>query len=340
MRRRRDEKWPVSSMQPEPEVVIRAEGLSRGFAVGGGLWRTSRIVKAVEGVDLEIRRGETFAIVGETGSGKSTLGRLLLRLMQPSAGRVTFAGENGVDHLAFRRRAQVVFQDPYSALDPRMTVGRQLREPLDIHGIGPVAEREQRVADLLAQVGLSPAQAGAYPVELSGGQRQRVSIALALASDPEIIVADEPTSALDLSVQAQVLNLLAKLQRDRGLTLILITHDLGVVRHFCDRVAVMYLGRIVEQAETAALFANPAHPYTQSLFAAIPDPDPARQGDWQLPMGDPPSPLSPPMGCAFHPRCPKAFDRCATEAPVLHGIGGGRVVACHKHDPQTQGGQP
>jgi len=327
----------VSAMQPEPAVVIRAEGLSRGFTVGSGWFGGKRTVKAVEGVDLDIRRGETFAIVGETGSGKSTLGRLLLRLIEPTAGRVSFAGDAGSDHLAFRRRAQVVFQDPYSALDPRMTVGRQLREPLDIHDIGPVAAREQRVADLLAQVGLSPAQAAAYPAELSGGQRQRVSIALALASDPEIIVADEPTSALDLSVQAQVLNLLSDLQRDRGLTLILITHDLGVVRHFCDRVAVMYLGRIVEQAATVALFAAPAHPYTQTLFAAIPDADPARQGDWALPKGDPPSPLSPPSGCAFHPRCPKAFGRCATEAPQLRQIGAGRLAACHLHDPQTQG---
>ena len=333
----------MSSMpqsETDAQVVIRAEGLSRSFAVGGGLWRARRMVKAVEAVDLAIRRGETFAIVGETGSGKSTLGRLLLRLMEPTAGRVTFTGEAKADHLAFRRRAQVVFQDPYSALDPRMTVGQQIREPLDIHGIGPVTGRAQQVAELLEQVGLSPAQAMAYPAELSGGQRQRVSIALALASNPEIIVADEPTSALDLSVQAQVLNLLSDLQRDRGLTLILITHDLGVVRHFCDRVAVMYLGRIVEQAATAELFAAPAHPYTQTLFAAIPDPDPARQGAWTLPKGDPPSPLSPPAGCAFHPRCPMAFGRCRTEAPPLQRISEGRVVACHLHEPQTQGEQP
>ena len=326
--------------QSDREVVIRARGLGRSFAVGGGLWGARRMLKAVEGVDLDIRRGETFAIVGETGSGKSTLGRLLLRLIAPSAGEVSFAGEAGGTHLAFRRRAQVVFQDPYSALDPRMTVGQQIREPLDIHAIGPAAERDRKVAELLARVGLAPSQAGAYPVELSGGQRQRVSIALALASDPEIIVADEPTSALDLSVQAQVLNLLADLQRDRGLTLILITHDLGVVRHFCDRVAVMYLGRIVEQADTAALFAAPAHPYTQTLFAAIPDPDPARQGDWKLPKGDPPSPMSPPSGCTFHPRCPKVFGRCAVEAPALRTLADGRLVACHLHDPQPSGEQP
>lgn len=331
----------MSATQPDPGVIIRAEGLSRSFTVGSALFGGRRTVRAVEGVNLDILRGETFAIVGETGSGKTTLGRLLLKLIEPSAGRISFADGSQDDHLAFRRRAQVVFQDPYSALDPRMTVGQQIREPLDIHSIGPISGRDQRMADLLTQVGLSPEQAAAYPAQLSGGQRQRVSIALALASDPEIIVADEPTSALDLSVQAQVLNLLSDLQRDRGLTLVLITHDLGVVRHFCDRVAVMYLGRIVEQAVAADLFAAPAHPYTQTLFAAIPDPDPARQGDWGLPQGDPPSPLSPPAGCPFHPRCPMAMDRCASEIPTLRPIGSGRVVACHLHGslPQTQGAQ-
>jgi oligopeptide/dipeptide ABC transporter ATP-binding protein len=324
-------------MQPDPAIAIRATGLSRHFTVGGGLFGARRKVRAVDGVDLTIRKGETFAIVGETGSGKSTLGRLLLRLMQPTSGDITFAGPD-TDDAAFRRRAQVIFQDPYSALDPRMTVGRQIREPLDIHAIGDPAARPAMVDALLTSVGLRPAQSSSYPAELSGGQRQRVSIALALASNPDIIVADEPTSALDLSVQAQVLNLLSDLQRDRGLTLILITHDLGVVRHFCDRVAVMYLGRIVEQAATADLFAAPAHPYTQALFAAIPDPDPARRTAWQLPQGDPPSPLSPPTGCAFHPRCPRAIARCRTDTPALRDIGPGRVAACHLALPQ--GGQP
>ena len=329
-----------NTQQPDPDYVILAKGLSRSFAVRTGGWGTRRSLKAVDSVDLQIQRGETFAIVGETGSGKSTLGRLLLRLIEPTAGEVSFPGETDRSNLAFRRRAQVVFQDPYSALDPRMSVGRQIREPLDIHDIGPANERGLAVARLLERVGLSPAQAEAFPAELSGGQRQRVSIALALASDPDIIVADEPTSALDLSVQAQVLNLLADLQRDRGLTLILITHDLGVVRHFCDRVAVMYLGQIVELADTAALFADPAHPYTQMLFAAIPDLDPAQLGKWQLPQGDPPSPLSPPTGCAFHPRCSKRFGPCATQQPKLQAIGDGRQVACHLHDAQTSGGQP
>ena len=326
--------------QTEHDVVVRATGLGRHFAAGGGFFGPRRWVRAVDGVDLDIRRGETFGIVGETGSGKSTLGRLLLRLIAPTAGHVVISGDTGADDPAFRRRVQVVFQDPYSALDPRMTIGRQIREPLDIHRIGEAGARNGMVADLLSSVGLSPAQAGAYPAELSGGQRQRVSIALALASNPQIIVADEPTSALDLSVQAQVLNLLAELQRDRGLTLILITHDLGVVRHFCDRVAVMYLGRIVEQAATAELFAAPAHPYTQSLIAAIPDPDPARKTAWQLPQGDPPSPLSPPSGCAFHPRCPHALARCRAEAPALRPVGANRVAACHLYEPDPEGAQP
>jgi oligopeptide transport system ATP-binding protein len=325
----------------DSDIILRADNLSRNFDVPGGLFDRlrgiRRILKAVDGVDLAIRRGEIFAIVGETGSGKSTLARLLLRLLAPTGGTLEFTGEDAgpkgtAADLRFRRRAQVVFQDPYSALDPRMRVGAQIREPLDIHRVGPRSGRDALVLSLLDRVGLGPEQADAYPADLSGGQRQRVSIALALAPGPEIIVADEPTSALDLSVQAQVLNLLSDLQRDDDLTIVFITHDLGVVRHFCDRVAVMYLGRIVEQAPTATLFASPGHPYTQALFAAIPDHDPTRRAPWPVPIGDPPSPLSPPTGCAFHLRCPAAMARCATKAPALRPVADGRAVACHLFD--------
>lgn len=329
----------------EPDIILRAVNLSRSFSLPGGLFDrlrgTERTLKAVDGVDLAIRRGEIFAIVGETGSGKSTMARLLLRLLAPTAGTLTYAGEDGPPRgatadLRFRRRAQVVFQDPYSALDPRMRVGAQIREPLDIHAIGPPAGRDAMTTRLLERVGLGPDHARAYPAELSGRQRQRVSITLALAPGPDIIVADEPTSALDLSVQAQVLNLLSDLQRDDDLTIVFITHDLGVVRHFCDRVAVMYLGRIVEQAPTATLFAAPGHPYTQALFAAIPDHDPTRRAPWPVPKGDPPSPLSPPKGCAFHPRCPAAVSRCTTEAPALREFPDGRSIACHLFDASPQ----
>lgn len=325
----------------DSDIILRADNLSRNFTVPGGLFDRLRGIRrtltAVDGVDLAIKRGEIFAIVGETGSGKSTLARMLLRLLAPTGGTLEIAGEKAspkgaAADLRFRRRAQVVFQDPYSALDPRMRVGAQIREPLDIHRKGPRSGRDAMVLHLLDRVGLGPEHADAYPADLSGGQRQRVSIALALAPGPEIIVVDEPTSALDLSVQAQVLNLLSDLQRDDDLTIVFITHDLGVVRHFCDRVAVMYLGRIVEQAQTATLFASPGHPYTQALFAAIPDHHPSRRAPWPVPIGDPPSPLSPPTGCAFHPRCPAAVARCSIEAPALRPAPDGRVVACHLFD--------
>ena len=330
-----------ATLRSDPDVILRAGNLSRSFVFSGGLFGrlrgTERTLKAVDGVDLAICRGEVFAIVGETGSGKSTLARLLLRLLAPTGGTLEFAGEDAgmqgaAADLRFRRRAQVVFQDPYSALDPRMRVGAQIREPLDIHRIGHASERGAMVLLLLDRVGLGPEHADAYPADLSGGQRQRVSIALALAPGPEIIVVDEPTSALDLSVQAQILNLLSDLQRDDDLTIVFITHDLGVVRHFCDRVAVMYLGRIVEQAPTDTLFARPGHPYTQALFAAIPDHDPSARTPWPVPVGDPPSPLSPPTGCAFHPRCPVSVARCATEVPALRPAPNGRAVACHLFD--------
>jgi oligopeptide/dipeptide ABC transporter ATP-binding protein len=325
----------VSSMPAADDVVLRAERVTKRFRSGGGLLDRGRHVTAVADVSLAVRRSEILAVVGESGSGKSTLGRMLAGLLAPSDGQVLCEGEDikGMDRarwMRFRRRVQVVFQDPYSSLDPRMPIAAQIREPLDIHKIGAPAERNRRVAELMDRVGLDPAYAKANPAELSGGQRQRVGIAIALASSPDIIVADEPTSALDVSVQAQVLNLLADLQRDQRLTLVFITHDLGLVRHFCDRAAVMYFGRVVEEAETATLFASPRHPYTRMLLSAIPDPDPSQRGEWSQPDGDPPSALSPPSGCAFHPRCPVAAELCAAETPLLERVGERHRAACFR----------
>lgn len=318
--------------------LLRAASLSKHFPLERGLLARMRggqyaAVRAVQEVSLDVQAGQTLAIVGESGSGKSTLGRLLLRLMQPTAGQALYKGRNifamkRSELREFRRQAQIILQDPYASLNPRMRSGQIIREPLDIYGEGSKAEREKRVQALLERVGLSSAHASAYPSELSGGQRQRVGIAAALALSPELIIADEPTSSLDVSVQAQTLNLLADLQRDLNLTYIFITHDLGVVRHFSDRVAVMYLGKIVEEAPTDALFAKPQHPYTQALFSAIPLPDPTRRVNWELPKGEPPSPLNPPSGCHFHPRCPKALSECSQVAPELLPTAPKRSVAC------------
>ncbi len=327
----------MSSMIDGASPLLRARSLSKYFPLESGLLASLRgaraAVKAVESVSLDVYAGQTLAIVGESGSGKSTLGRLLLRLIEPSAGHVQYKGENifamnRARLRAFRRQAQIILQDPYASLNPRMRVGRIIREPLDIYHEGTVAERETRVHTLLERVGLTSAHGRAYPAELSGGQRQRVCIAAALALSPEIIIADEPTSSLDVSVQAQTLNLLAELQRDFNLTYVFITHDLGVVQHFSDRVAVMYLGKIVEEAPTATLFAAPQHPYTQVLFSAIPLPDPSRRINWELPTGEPPSPLNPPSGCHFHPRCPQALESCSSVVPNLKTTSPERRVAC------------
>ena len=325
-------------MSSMTEPLLRARGLSKHFALETSLLAKLRgaeaaSVKAVEAVSLDVMPGQTLAIVGESGSGKSTLGRLLLRLMRPTAGQALYRGKNiftmkRAELREFRRQAQIILQDPYGSLNPRMRVGTIIREPLDIYGEGSRGERDKRVQALLERVGLSSGHARAYPAELSGGQRQRVGIAAALALSPRLIVADEPTSSLDVSVQAQTLNLLADLQRDFNLTYVFITHDLGVVRHFSDRVAVMYLGRIVEEAPTDALFAAPRHPYAQALFSAIPLPDPSRRVDWNLPRGEPPSPLHPPSGCHFHPRCPLAISACSATAPKLLPTGPERSAAC------------
>jgi oligopeptide/dipeptide ABC transporter ATP-binding protein len=317
-------------------VLLTTEGLTRDFAVGRGLGGR-RTLRAVDGVSLEVHEGEILGVVGESGSGKSTLGRLLLHLLEPTSGRIVFAGTDlsrldrrGVH--AFRRRAQPIYQDPYSSLDPRWRIARTIREPLDAFGIGTPAERDVRVADLLHAVGLSERHAAARPRELSGGQRQRAAIAAALAPRPDLIVADEPVSALDVLVQAQILNLIVALQQEFGLTIVFITHNLAVVEHLADRVAVMYLGRIVELGPTADVLAAPQHPYTRALIESVPHPDPASRLEPSPLRGEIPSPIDPPPGCRFHTRCPIAVDLCQSVDPELRSDGAGRVVACHLAD--------
>ena len=315
--------------------ALRAEGLVKHFPVRTGLFgRTAAHVRAVDGVSFEVAAGETFAIVGESGCGKSTVARLLLRLIEPDAGRVRLGDDDllAADAAALRAlrgRIQLVFQDPYGSLNPRMTAGDALGEPLRLHGDGDAAARAARVGELLAQVGLRPEAARRYPHEFSGGQRQRLAIARALAAGPRVIVCDEPVSALDVSIQAQILNLLGELQRRLGLAYVFISHDLAVVRQVATGLGVMYLGRFVETGPAAAIFDAPKHPYTRALLAAVPVPDPsAARGREPAIGGDVPSPLAPPPGCTFHTRCPHADERCRTEVPALEAAGDGTSVAC------------
>jgi peptide/nickel transport system ATP-binding protein/oligopeptide transport system ATP-binding protein len=316
-------------------ALLEVEALSKHFAVRGGvLGRVTGHVRAVDGVDFRVGQGETLAIVGESGCGKSTVGRLVLRLIEPTAGRIRFEGEDllALDDGALRarrRRMQLIFQDPYASLNPRMTVGAMLGEPLALHGLARQAgARRARVAELLNLVGLRPDHARRYPHEFSGGQRQRLAIARALAVEPRLVVADEPVSALDVSIQAQVVNLMRALQRRFGLAYIFISHDLAVVKHIADRVAVMYLGKIVETATTEELFRNPRHPYTRALLAAVPLPDPTASRERVLLEGDIPSAFDPPSGCRFHTRCPHVRDACRQDTPALIADGTGHATAC------------
>jgi oligopeptide/dipeptide ABC transporter ATP-binding protein len=321
-------------MSGDPLLVV--ERLVKHFSVERGVLRAPGTLRAVDGVSLTVRRGETLGLVGESGSGKTTIARCLMRLATPDAGRIVY---DGVDVLglqaralrAFRRRMQLVFQDPYGSLNPRMRVGAAVREPLEIHDLARGHAADERVAALFGEVGLDVSLRARYPHELSGGQRQRVGIARALAVEPEFLVLDEPVSALDVSVQAQVLALLTELQERRGLTYLFIAHDLAVVRQMADSVAVMYLGKIVEEGPAEDLFANPRHPYTLSLLSAVPVPDPAARRARIVLEGDPPSPLAPPPGCPFHPRCPHPTkdDRCRTEPPALREVAPGHVAGCH-----------
>ncbi len=324
---------------PAPPLLVQVEGLVKRFPGARsllGLGRARRIVRAVDGVSFAIATGQTLGLVGESGCGKTTVGRTILRLIEPDAGRVTLGGTDvlglGARELrALRRRMQIVFQDPYGSLNPRMTVQQTLAEPLAIHRLAAGPEAERRISSLLEEVGLDPAFAPAYPHELSGGQRQRVGIARALSVEPQFLVLDEPVSALDVSVQAQVLNLLAELQRKRRLTYLFIAHDLAVVKHIADHVAVMYLGKIVERAPATVLYAGPRHPYTTSLLSAVPVPDPKAQRQRIVLQGDVPSPATPPPGCPFHPRCPhpKKSSRCGIEPPALREVAPGQFAACH-----------
>ena len=315
--------------------LLDVQALERHFVLRrSGFGRKPLRLRAVDGVSFHIQPGETLGLVGESGCGKSTVGKLVLGLEHADRGRIVFAGRR-VDGLTsaewrpLRREAQMVFQDPLNALDPRLPVGKQIIEPLAIHGIGDAASRAASLAGALDAVNLPPELAQRYPHELSGGQLQRVVIARALVLEPKLVVCDEPVSALDVSVQAQVVNLLARLQASRGIAYLFISHDLKVVRHLSHRVAVMYLGKLVEVASRAALFREPLHPYTRALIDAVPVPDPTRRGRRTLLAGDPPSPIDPPRGCRFHTRCPVAFARCREVEPELATLADGRQVACH-----------
>ncbi|MCC7283935.1 MAG: ABC transporter ATP-binding protein [Acetobacteraceae bacterium] len=318
--------------------LVEVAGLAKHYPMRAGLFGQKRLVRAVAGVDLAIARSEVLGLVGESGSGKTTVGRCVLRLVEPTAGSLRFDGHDllAADPAAMRRlrrRMQIVFQDPFGSLDPRRRVLDLVAEGLDIHGLADAAGRAGRVAALLALVGLDPAHAGRLPHEFSGGQRQRIGIARALALEPDFIVADEPVSALDVSVQAQIVALLADLRARLGLSMLFISHDLAVVRHLSDRVAVMYLGRIVETAPTEALFDAPRHPYTRALLEAAPEPDPARRGRARTKLaGDPPSPADPPSGCAFRTRCVHALARCAEAVPALREVAPGHAKACIRDD--------
>ncbi len=317
------------------ETLLSIENLEVRFPIKKGLLsRTAGYVYAVDGVSFTLGKGETLGIVGESGCGKTTTGLAVIRLIEPTAGTVHF-GETDITTLntselrTLKRQIQMIFQDPYSSLNPRMTVNHILRDPMEIHNVYPGAERKDRIAYLLEKVGLRPEQGRRYPHEFSGGQRQRIGIARALALNPQVIIGDEPVSALDVSIQAQIINLLIDLQKEFHLSYIIIAHDLAVVEHICDRIAVMYLGKIAEMAAYNNVYTDPKHPYTQALLSAIPVADPKVKKERMVLKGDVPSPINPPSGCAFHPRCPHRMDVCDKETPVLKDIGDNHQVACY-----------
>lgn len=307
------------------DIILEAKNIKKHFPIKKGFFmRQVGAVKAVDDVSLIVRKGETLGLVGESGCGKSTLGRTLIRLYEPTSGEIQFDGQDflqlkGSDLRNKRRNMQMIFQDPYASLDPRMTVGQIIRQPMDIHNVGSNDERTRRVLELIELVGLRKSAVNRYPHEFSGGQRQRISIARAIALNPELIICDEPVSALDVSIQAQILNLLEDLQEKLGLTYIFISHDLSVIEHVCDRIAVMYLGKIVEIASRDELFKNPQHPYTQALIGAIPQVGMGKKKMKKSLGGEVPSPINPPSGCSFHTRCPYKMDVCTQKTPQLEG---------------------
>jgi oligopeptide/dipeptide ABC transporter ATP-binding protein len=319
----------------ENNALLEVKDLKKHFPVRSGLFsRQTGTLKAVDGVAFSLRRGETIGLVGESGCGKTTLGRTILRLIEPTSGSICFEGQDitGLgrrEMRQLRRQMQMIFQDPYSSLNPRMSVGAIIEEGLIVHRLLPRAERKKRVAELLEVVGMRPEAAGKYPHEFSGGQRQRIGIARALALLPKLIIADEPVSSLDVSIQAQILNLLIDLQEEFTLTYIFISHDLRVVEHVSDRVAVMYLGKIVEIAPSKEIYQKPGHPYTQALLASVPVPDPRVRSLKPALGGDVPTALSPPSGCYFHPRCPYVMEQCTAEFPSMRDQGSGHYVACY-----------
>ena len=327
--------WIIQESDSTVDNLIEVKNLTKYFPVRGGLLqRVQGWVKAVDGVSFQIRRGEALGLVGESGCGKTTVGRTILQLIEPTAGDVLFEGRNlvglGAEEMKpLRREMQLIFQDPFSSLDPRSQIADVIGEALLVHGVKDKNARRRQVMEIMERVGLAEDHLRRYPHEFSGGQRQRIGIARALILRPKFIVCDEPVSALDVSIQAQVLNLLRQLQRDFELTYLFIAHNMSVVEHISDRVAVMYLGKIAEIAEKRSLYITPLHPYTQALLSAIPIPNPDRDRHRTILKGDVPSPLNPPSGCRFHPRCPVAQDRCALEEPELRVLGPDHMVACH-----------
>ncbi|HZG82736.1 ABC transporter ATP-binding protein [Brevibacillus panacihumi] len=315
--------------------LLEVKGLQQHFPIKGGFMKkTTGYVKAVDGIDLQVFPGETLGIVGESGCGKSTTGRTILRLLEPTSGEVWFDGKDLAklpkeEMRRMRKDLQMIFQDPYASLNPRMTIKQILMESLMVHNIGTPAERLKTIEEIIEIVGLRKEHLNRHPHDFSGGQRQRIGIARALVVKPKLIIADEPVSALDVSIQSQVLNLLKDLRKEFNLTLMFISHDLSVVKHLCDRIAVMYLGRIVEIADKRTLFENPSHPYTRALLSAVPVAKPRQKRERILLTGDLPSPANPPSGCTFHPRCPYATDICKSKVPSLSDIGAGQLVSCH-----------